>query len=68
MSEPIQYRYKPREGEFITGLPRRDLTAADVASVAPWDLRNGEASGLYELVEEKKPADKKPDGKAEVTE
>lgn len=57
MSEPIAYRYKPREGEFITGLPRRDLTAADIASVAPWDLRNGVASGLYEPVADEPPAD-----------
>lgn len=55
MSEPILYRYKPREGEFITGLPKRDLTAADVACVAPWDLRNGVASGLYEPVAETEP-------------
>ena len=48
MSEPILYRYKPRDGAFITGLPQRDLTATDLAFIAPLDLRMGVESGLYE--------------------
>lgn len=55
MSEPVLYRYKPREGEFITGIPKRDLTAADVAVVPTWDLRNGVESGLYQPVAETEP-------------
>lgn len=47
MSEPVVYRYQPREGAFITGLPQRDLTALDVSCVSPDALRNGVASGLY---------------------
>ncbi|MCA9860570.1 MAG: hypothetical protein KC438_12650 [Thermomicrobiales bacterium] len=57
MSEPIVYRYQPREGAFITGLPQRDLTATDVGCVSPDALRNGVVSGLYAEV---KPEPEKP--------
>lgn len=70
MSEPILYRYKPRDGAFITGLPQRDLTATDLAFIAPLDLRMGVESGLYETAKpetvESVKADK-PAGKVEVT-
>lgn len=57
MSEPITHRYKPRDDAYITGVPRRDLTAADLTHIAPWDLRNAEVSGLYEPVADEPPAD-----------
>lgn len=70
MSEPILYRYKPRDGAFITGLPQRDLTATDLAFISPLDLRMGVESGLYEAAKpetvEPVKADK-PAGKVEVT-
>jgi hypothetical protein len=43
----IVYQYRPREGEHIAGVPARDLTADDVAVIAPQFLRDAVGSGLY---------------------
>ncbi len=58
MSEPIVYRYTPRDGAYILGLPQRDLTETDAACVSPSDLRDGIAAGLYA---DAKPAQTAPD-------
>lgn len=45
--EEILLTYKPREGEFLYGVPQRDLSRADVANLMPFDRVGAEASGLY---------------------
>lgn len=42
--DPVAYRYRGG-GDFVPGLPARDLTQADVAALNTGEI---EASGLYE--------------------
>lgn len=68
MSEQVIYRYTPREGSFVTGLPQRDLTETDMAFISAFDLNTGVASGLYAPVKPDEPVKaEKATGKAEVT-
>lgn len=60
MSEPIVYRYTPRDGAYILGLPQRDLTETDVTCVSPSDLRDGIAAGLYAEVKTAHAAPEQP--------
>lgn len=51
MSEPIVYRFQPeRANEFLSGVPARDLTKADVDALEPAQLVNVIASDLYSNV------------------
>ncbi len=53
MSErKIVYTYHPREGEFVTGVPARDLTQADVDRAGSDFMRIAEGSGIYRPVKE----------------
>ena len=54
MTNDIIYRYIGR-GEWLPGIPTRDLTAADLAGV---DIERLEASGLYLKIERPKTAGK----------
>lgn len=57
--EPIVLAFKPRTpGEFLHGVPARDLTQADVDALDPWALANATAEGpdgtaLYAASEKK---------------
>ena len=65
-SEPIVYRFTPANpGDFLVGVPQRDLTAADVAALDPVRLHdatapNGSGQTMYTAVKPPKPA--KPSG------
>lgn len=53
MSErKIVYTYHPREGEFVTGVPARDLTQADVDRAGSDFMRIAEGSGMYRPAKE----------------
>ena len=44
--DPIVLAFKPRTpGEFMHGVPARDLTQADVDALDPWALANATAEG-----------------------
>lgn len=43
---PIVLRFAPRtDGEFMYGVPARDLTQADVDRLDPWALANATSAG-----------------------
>jgi hypothetical protein len=48
MAKPddIAYVYEPRPGEFVTGVPQRDLTHADVAALGPLAIEAAR-TGIY---------------------
>ena len=49
MADQIKYRYTG-DGDYIPGIPARDLTAADLEAL-PKHLREGvDAAGIYEPV------------------
>ena len=50
MSPPIVLRYVGH-GAYLTGVPARDLTAADVAALTDYDADALVASGLYAPVD-----------------
>lgn len=58
MSEVV-FKYKPREGLFVTGVPQRDLTQADVDTAGATLMATAVGTGLYI------PAKPKPETKAE---
>ena len=65
MSErKIVYTYHPREGEFVTGVPARDLTQADVDRAGSDFMRIAEGSGMYQPVKPAKPSDDEKAGDA----
>lgn len=42
------YRFNdPGDGRFVTGVPQRDLTAADLGRIDAGTLRRAVATGLY---------------------
>jgi hypothetical protein len=47
MEDQIVYRYVPRDGLFIIGVPQQDLTLADVMHIGPDLLARATATGLY---------------------
>ncbi|MCY4122544.1 MAG: hypothetical protein OXG72_16660 [Acidobacteria bacterium] len=49
MADDIRYRYTG-DGDYIPGIPARDLTAEDVEQLAPRLLSDVNASPLYEPV------------------
>ena len=44
--DDIAYTYVPQEGAFVTGIPQRDLTNADVAALGA-SAHQAAATGLY---------------------
>lgn len=62
----VLYRYHPKPGAFVAGVPQRDLTADDLAAISPLDLRTGIDCGMYEAV--KTAPDPKPESKPEKVE
>lgn len=62
MSKPaVVYKFTPaNEGDFLQGIPQRDLTEADVANLAPLQLFHATVAGpsgkpMYTAVPAPKP-------------
>lgn len=49
MSKPedVLYVHVPQEGRYVTGVPARDLTRADVDRLGAGRIANAVATGLY---------------------
>jgi hypothetical protein len=45
--EDVLYVHEPRSGEYVVGVPARDLTRADVDRMPPRRLHEAVATGLY---------------------
>jgi hypothetical protein len=45
--DDVTHVYEPQEGMFVTGLPQRDLTQADIDRLRPSLVAHGMATGLY---------------------
>ena len=58
---PIVFKFTPaKPGDFLQGIPKRDLTASDVARLSPLQLYNATVSGpsgkpMYTAVPAPKP-------------
>jgi hypothetical protein len=67
MSDPkIVFTYHPREGEFVVGVPQRDLTQRDVDRAGAGAMRDAVGTGLYRPVkveDNRTPAQKAADTK-----
>lgn len=64
MSDAIVYRYTPRfDGEYRIGVPKRDLTAADVARIDPeaWVNATAKDASGKALYTEVKPTPRRMD-------
>jgi hypothetical protein len=61
MSESrVLYRYTGDGRAWFAGVPKRDLTASDVAALTPEARRNVEAGTLYQPVAKKTDKSDKP--------
>lgn len=49
-TDPVVYRYAGGGRRYFRGVPRRDLTAADLARLSRENRRHVEAGTIYEAV------------------
>ena len=61
----IAYVHVPQEGHFVVGVPKRDLTQADVDRLGPIAIGEALATGLYKKAPKQEPA-KADDNKAKA--
>lgn len=45
--DDVLYIHEPQEGRFVTGIPARDLTRADVERIGAGRMHAAVATGLY---------------------
>jgi hypothetical protein len=57
MPDEIAFTYEPQEGLYVSGIPQRDLTAADVEFLGPGMVAGAVASGLYRKATKAEKAD-----------
>ena len=53
----VAYVHVPKEGYFVSGVPQRDLTQADVDRLGPAVITEAVATGLYRMATKTETAD-----------